>query len=103
MPPVMAEVRLRLGHDADCAALSEEGVDPLVIMDAADLELILGTATASGRDFTELLDGWQESALAMLDFRSWATTAEGVTAVLPAWVVDAAKTYSGSAHTILFG
>jgi hypothetical protein len=54
-------------------------VDPLLILSAADLEVLLGASIQTGSSLVDLLDRWQESGLALVDFKASSCATPGWT------------------------
>lgn len=103
IPTIAQHVQEMLRSDEECAALFESGVDPLTVLAAQDIEVLLGTAGRSGQSLVELLDGWRESALAEVSFDVWAHTVPGLDPRLPQWLEEGGRELIGSSARLLFG
>lgn len=103
LPTVVQKVRELIEADDECKALGGDDVDDLVIVSADDLELLLGTATASGRTLVELLDEWQASTLREISFQIWLMESRPTEAKIPAWVEEGARAMTDRSSRVLFG
>ncbi len=58
------------------AALKEPGVQPLVVFDLEDLEILMGLVE-EGKDMFEMLDAWQTGPFAKLELKRWVSDGLG--------------------------
>jgi len=73
VPPVEARLRAAVGRDPRCRAMRRLSVDPFLVLDGKDFEMLVGTSML-GASAIDLLDAWQSSGLAAMSFWNWITS-----------------------------
>lgn len=102
MPQVIKQVRRLVNDDPKCAALVGDGVEPLVILTADDLEALLGAANALGSSLDEQIEEWQSSNLAEMNAFIFLTEKHR-RSFFAEWVDEASNTALTRSIGVLFG
>lgn len=102
LPNVVLKARQLVAAEPDCAPLLEGDVDPLVILSADDLELLVGTGSKTGRSLVDLIDEWQSDPLATVNFQLWLTEKYSSEAAIPDWLDAAGRLSTARSQDLMF-